>query len=350
MKHIAAILLIFNLMVLPLHAADYTVCSGDCDYSLMSNAIAGVSATDTIQIAGDLTEGVVWNRPCAMIWMDKDKGYVWSWAGTGSAATCEIQSGMNQAATMKGVIIDCPTGNYTTIYIPTTGASEHLWFDDCIIKRTSTTAGPIMVNDNGNMANLCTFTKTKLIGNSSTTYGIRFRTATAAGAVSFFSSLIYGCSTGTALSFDQPSANTVAYIVNGTVDGNAVGISSGAAMTVVNTAFTNNTDDVSLSNNAAFTQFTYCAFQEQPTVTAGAGCVFGISGTQYVNRAAYNFQLLSSSALCDAGSTNTLGTPDLLGTARPVGSAYDIGAYEYTSSSIGGGKRKLPIWWYERYL
>ncbi len=54
----------------------------------------------------------------------------------------------------------------------------------------------------------------------------------------------------------------------------------------------------------------------------------------WVNPAAGNYHLLPSAPAIDAGVTLTNVTNDLDGNPRPVGSAFDIGCYEYTGISI----------------
>lgn len=52
-----------------------------------------------------------------------------------------------------------------------------------------------------------------------------------------------------------------------------------------------------------------------------------------VNPASYNFTLQDTSPCIDSASTISLTTPDYNGIARPQGSAYDIGAYEYAQAN-----------------
>jgi len=49
----------------------------------------------------------------------------------------------------------------------------------------------------------------------------------------------------------------------------------------------------------------------------------------------HDFRLKSTSDLIDVGTTDALGTPDILGTARPTGS-FDIGAFEFVDPNIIG--------------
>lgn len=57
---------------------------------------------------------------------------------------------------------------------------------------------------------------------------------------------------------------------------------------------------------------------------------------QFVDPTHDNYQLQSSSPAIDAG-TSTGNTPDILGTPRPQGNAYDIGAYEFNGTANPGG-------------
>ncbi len=51
----------------------------------------------------------------------------------------------------------------------------------------------------------------------------------------------------------------------------------------------------------------------------------------------HDFRPVSGSALIDAGTTDVIyGTPDIIGTVRPVGSAYDVGPWEFVSGGGGG--------------
>lgn len=61
----------------------------------------------------------------------------------------------------------------------------------------------------------------------------------------------------------------------------------------------------------------------------------GVGVSAFTNTATYDFSLLNGSPLIDVGATLADVTVDINGTLRPQGSAYDIGAYEYSSG--GGG-------------
>ena len=53
----------------------------------------------------------------------------------------------------------------------------------------------------------------------------------------------------------------------------------------------------------------------------------------FVNEAGKDFRLQSGSIAIDAGVTVSQVQDDIVGVPRPMGSAYDIGAYEFAGSS-----------------
>lgn len=57
------------------------------------------------------------------------------------------------------------------------------------------------------------------------------------------------------------------------------------------------------------------------------------SNPRFVSLANFDFHLLSGSPAIDAGATISMVKDDFAGVARPKGSAYDIGAYEYNAGS-----------------
>ena len=57
----------------------------------------------------------------------------------------------------------------------------------------------------------------------------------------------------------------------------------------------------------------------------------------FVNAGLGDFHLQSGSPAIDAGVTVSVASPDLAGTPRPQGSAYDLGAYEF------GGSPPAPV-------
>lgn len=61
------------------------------------------------------------------------------------------------------------------------------------------------------------------------------------------------------------------------------------------------------------------------------------SGAQFesITSGSHDLRIKTGSSLKDAGTTDTsYGTPDIVGTARPSGSAYDVGAWEYVSAGV----------------
>jgi hypothetical protein len=61
------------------------------------------------------------------------------------------------------------------------------------------------------------------------------------------------------------------------------------------------------------------------------------SGFEGITDAARDFRLKSTSGLIGVGTTDSNGSPDIIGTARPSGTGYDVGAWEFVASGGGGG-------------
>ena len=63
-----------------------------------------------------------------------------------------------------------------------------------------------------------------------------------------------------------------------------------------------------------------------------------VGADAFVNADAHNYALAPGSPAIDAGIALTSVTTDRLGTARPQGRAFDVGAYEYTASTGSGAE------------
>jgi len=80
---------------------------------------------------------------------------------------------------------------------------------------------------------------------------------------------------------------------------------------------------------------------------AGSGTVasnnsFDGTNPQFANPTGGDFHLQSGSALRDTGVTLSTVSVDVDGVPRPQGSSYDIGAYEFRTTSTGGGAPAPP--------
>lgn len=136
-----------------------------------------------------------------------------------------------------------------------------------------------------------------------------------------YNNVIYGNNNGIQLDYSPAGANHKVY--NNTIYGNT------------NFGITNGTDGAQIKNNIIYGNG--IAIQKVGTNTAYANNLCGGSGTgcdrvgdpRFTNTSAHDFTLLQASPAVDAGATISAVTTDLSGVARPQGSAYDIGAYEY---------------------
>lgn len=134
--------------------------------------------------------------------------------------------------------------------------------------------------------------------------------------------------------------NNVTVASNTKADGTAASIYLGVATTV--STFTNclfyncGTSPIGYGTGLAPTA-TFCGFGSDilalPTY-AGNGCINTIDATSFKD-ITIDWKLSETSTAKDAGTDLTASgiTTDILGTIRPEGSAYDMGAYEYSTSA-----------------
>jgi parallel beta-helix repeat protein len=158
----------------------------------------------------------------------------------------------------------------------------------------------------------------------STFSGQRHTGMTVAGSGNqIYNNVVYGIPNNGA----NPSAGIYIYgassssIYNNTLYGNAhegLVVETGSLGTVVR-------NNISYNNGGG-------NFRDSGGGTSQSNNMFG-TNPQFVNPAGADFRLQSTSPAVDAGTSVSMVTTDLMGTARPQARAYDIGAFEYLSSS-----------------
>lgn len=134
-----------------------------------------------------------------------------------------------------------------------------------------------------------------------------------------YNNLIYGNYWG----FQTGSKPYGVLAFNNTVYSNMYGIDIGAG--AVNTQVRNNIvfqNGTGISNAGSGT-----VFSANLCSSAGLGCSV-IGDPKFANGAGYDLRLQSGSPAIDAGTVLTMVPDDFARVARPVGSGYDIGAYE----------------------
>ena len=144
------------------------------------------------------------------------------------------------------------------------------------------------------------------------------------------------------------SRNTRMAIYNNLIYGNGFLRDSVATMTLAtgDTAYNNtivSNAKQCLSGGGATVRNNICHANTPNTIT-GTGTISNnlTADPKFINAGAGNFQLQPSSPAINAGiSTAPTVTTDFLGVARPNGTAYDIGAYEYVPAG-GGGPTGVP--------
>jgi parallel beta-helix repeat protein len=128
---------------------------------------------------------------------------------------------------------------------------------------------------------------------------------------------------------------------NGTYSGSQSAISgyTGDSNKIYNNTIVNNRgtsiDLASVSNTQVSNNVSYGNSVEIASGGSGTTLTTNLIGIdpQFVNPAGGDFHLKSGSPAIDAGTTLTSLTTDIAGTPRPQGKTFDIGAYEYGSTT-----------------
>lgn len=181
-----------------------------------------------------------------------------------------------------------------------------------------------------NTITCCRFYSNGLNSPASSGFGAGLVIGCGRGTIAF-NNLIYGNNNtgGAGVFIDSFSGSTntksVTFVNNTIYDNAGYGlyienISSGIIVRN-NILYSNGTD---FSDNAADTVKDH-NLTTNPAFTNGSTTVYDLTLSA------------STSAAVDAGTTVSTVTADFIGTARPQGSAYDIGAYEFIQSTGGGG-------------
>ncbi len=330
-------------------AATLSVCQpSGCTYSTIAAALNAAAASgDTIVISSNISEDcAIPNNLNKTVAITSD-GTRRTWTNAGGSNVSISNIGTSCNLSFSNLDIVNTTGstmmNFTNFQPGTTFS-----FINCTLKNT-TQSGRLVDLQNGGFLN---FYECELVGNNLTSEGILLESGVGSGKGLYMqNSIIRGISNGKALN-DQYASGANATLRNCTFEGNSIAIETQGALTVRNTLFINNTNDLNLTNINAWataamnSAYQYCSFHEQTTTISDGGAhawtgytgnIFGTPNTivqDYVN---HNLHLDCGDTVyaVDKGANmSAYYTVDKDYMQRPQGTAYDIGAYECPSLQI----------------
>jgi len=154
--------------------------------------------------------------------------------------------------------------------------------------------------------------------------------------------VLYNCiitQTGTGgrgVKIEGTESDHVADIVNCTIYGaKSYGVDSSCPVTIVNTSFSGNGANTRFISPATAAASDYCAFVGTPPAGAGASVISITAASEFENPVS-NWHLKAAAtqrfAGVEASGTYAI-TDDYDGVARPVGTPWDIGAYQWVPTS-----------------
>lgn len=153
----------------------------------------------------------------------------------------------------------------------------------------------------------------------------------------------WGIIVGSAAPSTQIYDNVIYGIAASSVNSTAIDVYTGQSTQLANNTIADNgglgiSFDAGAANGTARNNILYLnassdTIQDAGTANAKSNNLQG-PNPNFANQAAHDYRLMASSAAAiDLGVTLTIATSDKLGTARPQGSNWDIGAYEYIFTS-----------------
>ena len=242
--------------------------------------------------------------------------------GAATVENCTIRS--NLATDFGGGVL---------FYNGTTGVVRNCTISDNV---ASNSGGGVYVQ-NGGMVSNCWISGNRTVDAAGNGGGV-FVTATAGNTGgTLVNSVICNNSTpqdGGGIYCSQ-GATVLAPIVNCTVVSNAAGrygggIRQNSARMINNIIYFNVAPtDSNLYQDAGSGWVTNCCVIPLPAFN-GTACF--TNAPAFVNRSSLDFHLVAGSACIDAGAVNNAPGNDYDGNLRPVGAAYDVGAFEYDLS------------------
>jgi parallel beta-helix repeat protein len=200
-----------------------------------------------------------------------------------------------------------------------TGGSNNI-IDHCDIHDNAGWGVHIYNGGQANLSNNNVVKNTKSYNNArGGTYGSGILLSSGDGNIAF-NNLTWGNYFGIEAGYNASNAK----IYNNTVYGN-----QHDGISVANATNTRIINNISYSNRGS--QIVDTGVNTSGTIQSNN---LTTSDPQFVNAAAFDFHLQSSSSAINAGITLTEVTADFAGATRPQGTAYDIGAYEFNGGTL----------------
>lgn len=291
----------------------YVPSGGSPNYATIALANTAASAGDTIILTANDTEQVTTLK--SLVIQGSSQSITWSNNGT----LMNFSSVIGPISIMNLTLNNTGT---TGSIIADSNNSMSVSIINCTLESTGGTSGAY-ITDNNNY-NLYLY-GSKLIGNANSSGGVYVQNGSGSNNWYIINSLVYGFTKNTSFAIQDNNSNSV--ILNSDIVNNYFGYSqtNGSSAPITDTVFyCTNTDYTSGKVTGDYNALHLGAAIGTHSLTAIANSVFN-------NYASNDFTLPAGSALIDKGTSTSTGgvTADIIGTTRPQGTAYDIGAYEY---------------------
>lgn len=306
-------------------------------YSTLADAVAACWVNDIIEIRDSGTYNEVF-KPTKQITLrvQSGQGYAPTIGSTATGGIAVDMSGLTTTACVTilgnnglkilgGAAAISETGECGSVYCSKIASIKCIesYKSTIFIMRTSSPAYPD------------TFTNCLIdVGGKSYTNGVYlYATASPNPQLVMYNCVVTQTGTGgRGVKIEGTESDHVADIVNCTIYGSkAYGVDSSCPVSIVNTSFSGNGANTRFVSPASAAASSYCAFVGTPPAGAGTSVISITAASEFENPV-NNWHLKAGAtqrfAGIEASGTYAI-TDDLDGVARPVGTPWDIGAYQW---------------------
>ena len=297
-------------------------------YTTIASALAVSGPTDILELQENITENVTIATDLAEF-TAVNSSIVWS--GTSNGSLLGISFGANTSFEIHDFQMSKSGGTGRLFALTAKDPATVITLTDLVFDRSSGASVDDIIWLNEMFASNTFIIESCWFGGSAVDYALTLGSANGStNAVKMYNCIINAGQTA-GIHSSNTTGNKVFDIYNCVINNCAIGARFSCGADVQNCIFTNNTDDVNVTNSGDVGDFSYCSFEEALAGegTWGSNCLHSINSlVEYNDESTNDFTLRPNVGSVNTGNTLASVTRDYNGVSRPIDGSYDRGAYE----------------------